>query len=1474
MFIRSQRFLSNNTHSNLLPVLKRKGSYLILALFSVVFFIFFTPLVQAVQCSAVFTDGLQNNKNGGEIAFKNGSQLKNSPNNILDSKKNIDDGSGNNVNSCDSGNCINSGSKAERVNYNNFPNGNDVEVSYQQTISLAPGGYNEFKVASEATVKLSAGDYTFKDDFILGSSSKIEIVGTGVVRIFVKKKVTTNNKTKINLNGNATKLLLYARDDIEIGTESEISAFIYSDKKVSLKNKAFVEGAISAGNDVDLISASTVSFVNIEPDFGGFCGSESLPVPILDYRFDDCSYTGSTNEVFDQQEDFHGRAIGVPDPIADAVVNQSMDLSANGTSDWVQVPNDAIDGLNDFTIAVWIKTSVSKSQQEIFHALGGSTGDDELEIYLIDADEVRVKVRDEGDELELNNGVNLTDGNWHHLVITRKGEDVCLFVDGEEQECDDGVNNGALDVPELNAIVIGQEQDAYGGGFNASQSFEGKLDEFKIYDTKLTSTNIKTIYDNELAGKNYDGTVRTAPQCNSLIANFRFDESSWSGAAGEIIDTAGNFNAQAKNGANTARTNPARIGNPGTCGYGVFDGVDDYVEIADNNALDLPNELTISTWIYPQSIPSSGLMAILSKDENYEFHVTPAGEINWWWSTNQFSTSGAAIRANNWYHIAITYKNGQQRIYVDGEILASQAYTGQLAVNNDALQIGQDQFFSGRYFHGAIDEVQLYNQALTNAQVNELYLATHPCDSFVDHFEINMLDGQGLTCEADIIKLRVCSDASCSVLNPDAIDAVLSVADSGGNTLTKNVTVVGGELDVQYIHTQAGAVSLSLNQAFECINGSPTLCDVTFADTGFRFYATTEGTPIPEQLSGKPSNVGFLASTLKVQAIEKNADTGACQAALIDTPAIEMAASCVDPIACAGNQVVINNLITTTNIPTLNNGAALTYSPVALDFADDTQNSAAFALTYADAGKIQLHARYNIPDDNGDPSGNYMFGSSNNFVVRPFGFYVNVIDNPKAQTATQINSVFKKAGDDFTTHLSAVQWQAADDTNNDGVPDSGANLANNPPTINFGNEITPEKAIINDSLYLPAAGKEGDLVNDSFTHFVNGVATNNNMTYSEVGIVNFAANLTDNSYLGAGDVTGSEPYVGRFIPHHFELTIALDGELKSVCDITEPSSVMDFAYIGQLSKASPSKGALQYLLKPEVTITPQTKFNSHTENYTGDFTKLLLSGVKRFEIDDGTGTLVLAPVEDRVKRGADEVNKVKLKANLAEGNLTKVAGVLSFQYSSADNFIYTHEQNAEVSPFTSIIHLSLVSVIDEDGVTANDADGLGDTGIATDTVITLKPTGRQIRFGRAYLDNSFGPETSRLPQPFAVQYLNTAGKFVINTEDTCTNFNTDNITLTSGTLDESFTSVIAANGQFDDELPNGKTRAMLLEITGSGNQGTVNVEYDIYSWLKYDWDWDGVSAKEFTDNPSAIATFGMYRGNDRIIYQRERERSN
>jgi MSHA biogenesis protein MshQ len=106
---------------------------------------------------------------------------------------------------------------------------------------------------------------------------------------------------------------------------------------------------------------------------------------------------------------------------------------------------------------------------------------------------------------------------------------------------------------------------------------------------------------------------------------------------------------------------------------------------------------------------------------------------------------------------------------------------------------------------------------------------------------------------------------------------------------------------------------------------------------------------------------------------------------------------------------------------------------------------------------------------------------------------------------------------------------------------------------------------------------------------------------------------------------------------------------------------------------------------------------------------------------------------------------------------------------------------------------------------------------------------------------------------------------VDNKQDSCTKYDTGNIILTSGTLSKDLIEVEPVSGHFED----GETRIMVLTAPGLGNQGTIHVEYDIFPWLEYDWSWNGVDAKLYSENPSATATFGLFRGNDRVIQIRE-----
>ena len=94
----------------------------------------------------------------------------------------------------------------------------------------------------------------------------------------------------------------------------------------------------------------------------------------------------------------------------------------------------------------------------------------------------------------------------------------------------------------------------------------------------------------------------------------------------------------------------------------------------------------------------------------------------------------------------------------------------------------------------------------------------------------------------------------------------------------------------------------------------------------------------------------------------------------------------------------------------------------------------------------------------------------------------------------------------------------------------------------------------------------------------------------------------------------------------------------------------------------------------------------------------------------------------------------------------------TMRLADADNFIYIRNENSEVQAQDNEINFAI------DQANFRDSDGVG---ILTPVDIT-ETTGLNLRFGRAYIENSFGPETSDLPQNFSTQFLSASGKYVVN----------------------------------------------------------------------------------------------------------------
>jgi len=1161
-----------------------------------------------------------------------------------------------------------------------------------------------------------------------------------------------------------------------------------------------------------------------------------LPDPIVNYHFDECTYTGAENEVIDQSENnYHATTTGITSS-REGEINSGLNLL--NSENFTTMPKQAIQNVNDFTASFWIRTSYSEERQEVINAIGRNRNDDQLEIALnekdnnTDSDIVYVKVGDEA--TELFSYTNLTDGEWHHLVITRHEEDACLFVDGDYKYCKDGVDSDSISAQQ--SIIIGQEYDSY------NYDFTGLIDEFKIFEEQLDSTEVATLYNYESSGLNYDGTTSAQRSCDiEPLAEWRMDETQWSGNGNPVVDQTGNYDGTTK-GASPANENPAIYGDPGTCGYGEFD--DSYIEVS--SFPNLQNSFTITAWINPTNLDKGS--RIFADDENntggYSLSLSDdannSGKLRFY-SRNvrpiSVDTNDGVIETDKWTFVAAVHNSETQtrEIFVNGVAQqvtggnTSNTYTGNWGVDTGVASIGGEtnRGETNNRFTGNIDELRIYEDALSASEISAIYTDTHACtdNTTIDHYEIQH-DGYGLTCEAEDITIKACMDEDCSVLSSEEVTLDLQYVTTAGSEATSNIVFTGSS-NISINHTTPEALTLSIaNESIAAINGSECSggndaeqCEIVFTDAGFTFSKTSAtNANIENQASAEPF-------TVYLRAVE-NVD-GVCEGLFNGNKNISLSQENVAPNTTGGLNLTLDGTSSTNQ--TIDKYPA--YTDVSLRF-DASSEATLINSTYFDAGEISLHAKYNESDVS-------LIGQSNDFWVTPS--YLSIFaqsDNVDIDGASASTSTVHKAGVDFTLKVSAHNSNGQI-TQNYSPGNIQLKLTRTAPT---------DTASVDGRLTYAAGTSLSSVLADSvsfndalLTDFANGVSTYTAAQFSEVGLINL--DIQDNAYADNSEQIPSKEAIniGRFTPAYFEITSTTDGSL---------SGGNPFVYTGQLESTTSTEGEISYIEQPAFIITAREASGLTTQNYMGDFMKLLESDITR-----------VVPDTDSSQNGVDGLNKVGLTANLASGKIVEtdvLPGLIQYLFDSSDNYIHFRDDNTIIAPYTAAIDLQITSIIDDDGIEANDTDNNTSNGI-----ITLQPEGVEIRFGRWLMENSYGAETSEQRIPMQTQYWD-GSYFITNSNDSYSSFVASDATVTENNLTPTAGNPsLSGAGNFN----NGETNILTVSPPGTNIRGPINVEFDVPTWLEFDWNNDADGT--YDDNPSSQVNFGLYRGNDRVIYRRQ-----
>ncbi|GAB4532484.1 MAG: hypothetical protein Tsb0014_16970 [Pleurocapsa sp.] len=374
----------------------------------------------------------------------------------------------------------------------------------------------------------------------------------------------------------------------------------------------------------------------------------------------------------------------------------SPSLSLDGVDDYVKIPNnDAFnfDTNDNFTVETWVKADpnqldLDNNDNDILEKWDSNGGGYPFVIrYLRNTGEIVAARWDTQNNPVIRSTTTINDGKFHHIAFVKDGETLRLYIDGVLEGTQTDTTN--LTTKNQSAIYVGRR----GQNQPFDNHFRGEVDDFRIWNTARTQSQIQNNANQELTGNE-----------TGLIAAYNFNDRTASDLTGNHHGTAQGFVLKP--------TSPSLS----------FDGVDDYVDLGEHQALrfDGTQPYTISAWIKPE-----GAGAIISKLNTgvkgaYMLAINSNGTIR----SNRQSPpwnvhTTKTVNFGQWNHVAMTYDGSTLKTYVNGELDRTDTYGSNFNDTSTNVLIGAQYVQSeiANLFQGEIDKVEIWDRALTYTQI-------------------------------------------------------------------------------------------------------------------------------------------------------------------------------------------------------------------------------------------------------------------------------------------------------------------------------------------------------------------------------------------------------------------------------------------------------------------------------------------------------------------------------------------------------------------------------------------------------------------------------------------------------------------------------------------------------------------------------------------------------------------------------------